>query len=88
MRIEITEDRDFAGRGAKQSGKDTQQGRFARSVFSEKDVAAARNQFDRDLTKRGKRPEEPGDRFQTGQGNSSRGGVRPHFSLRLLHMWF
>ena len=74
MRFEVAEHFDRAGAGAQQSGQDAEQGGFARAVFADEDVAAARLEIDRNLAERGKRAEELGDFVQTGGDWPGAGG--------------
>lgn len=64
MGIEIAEDPHLACRGMEQSGQDAQQRRFARAIFAEQNIAAARREIDRDLAQRSEAAEETRDRFK------------------------
>ena len=57
----FAEDRDLAEAGPQQAGQNAQQRGFARAVFAEQHVAAARLEVHRDLAQRGKGAEELGD---------------------------
>ena len=79
MRFVFAEDADRAEAGAEQAGQNAQQRGFARAVFAEQNVAAARLEIDRDLAQRGKGAEELGDlsrRAQTVDGCGTIGGRR------------
>jgi len=84
MRVKIAEDLDGAEAGAKQAGQNAQQRGFARAVFSDQDVAAARFQVHTHLAKSGKGSEELGDLVKTGREGTGRNGASAEGGLRGL----
>ena len=55
---ELAEDAHLAEAGPQQSGQNAQQRGFARAVFAEQHIAAARLEVDRDLAQRGESAKE------------------------------